>query len=196
MSEGVTFLKTIETRSWSTKYRGPLAIHAALREPKEEQIGDWYVTRRPTVTVGPKDESLTLPGRWIVGAMVDDRNEAHALPPGAIVGTCTLVDVVPMTTHADIGDPECVVVHGDGTADHCIPSSPPPPDSPQIVRLDAVDIPDGAHLIRDITDQVPYDDFTPGRYAWLLADAVALPEPVPFKGGQGLTKTWVPPVAA
>jgi len=27
-------LKKIETRSWSTKYRGPLLIHAAMRKPR------------------------------------------------------------------------------------------------------------------------------------------------------------------
>lgn len=38
----------------------------------------------------------------------------------------------------------------------------------------------------DITDQRPFGDFTPGRYAWLLADVEALAEPVPARGRQGL----------
>jgi hypothetical protein len=41
-----------------------------------------------------------------------------------------------------------------------------------------------------ITDQLPYGDFRPGRYAWLLTDITPLAEPVPFKGGQGLSRTW------
>lgn len=30
-----------------------------------------------------------------------------------------------------------------------------------------------------------YGDYSPGRYGWILTDIVALPEPIPFKGGQG-----------
>ena len=32
-------------------------------------------------------------------------------------------------------------------------------------------------------------DWQPGRYAWKLENTVALPEPIPYKGKQGL---WVP----
>ena len=31
-------VKTIETRSWSTSYRGPLAIHAAKRPVREKTV--------------------------------------------------------------------------------------------------------------------------------------------------------------
>src|SRR5258708_5270609 len=34
--------KTIETRSWSTSYRGPLAIHAAKRKPDTELLEDGW----------------------------------------------------------------------------------------------------------------------------------------------------------
>jgi hypothetical protein len=34
--------------------------------------------------------------------------------------------------------------------------------------------------------QVPYGDFTPGRFAWLLSSIKALDEPMPAKGHQGL----------
>jgi hypothetical protein len=37
-------LKKVETRSWATKYRGPIAIHAALRKPPYLGVSE-YATR-------------------------------------------------------------------------------------------------------------------------------------------------------
>jgi hypothetical protein len=40
---------------------------------------------------------------------------------------------------------------------------------------------------RDIVgNEYHFGDYTPGRYAWILDDIQALPEPVPAKGMQGL----------
>lgn len=60
-------VKTIETRSWATSYRGPLAIHAAARKP----------------TVDEQD---------LVEVLVNMRR-GHPLPLGAVVATCDLVHV-------------------------------------------------------------------------------------------------------
>lgn len=67
--------KKIETRSWSTKYRGPLAIHASKKLwkfmeylPEERLIG------------------LTL---WETGLY----HTLKDLPHGAVIATCNLVDV-------------------------------------------------------------------------------------------------------
>jgi hypothetical protein len=64
--------KTVETRSWSTKYRGPLAIHAGK-------------DRRPSRTFEAQILSVpALSGRaW------------NEMPFGAVVALCELVDVVP-----------------------------------------------------------------------------------------------------
>jgi hypothetical protein len=77
--------KRIETRSWSTCYRGPLAIHAAKRCVKSELIDlfsqkHWQVALR----IWPSERELypkVLP--WEI------------LPFGAIVATCRLADCVP-----------------------------------------------------------------------------------------------------
>ncbi len=157
-------VKTIETRSWSTKYRGPLAIHAGAHRPTEgeELCGDsgWYWE-------WDVDHGIVIIGR-------EPWNE-HPAPLGAVVATCTLTDVLPITTYADIGDPECIVNHCDGTIDHAIPSDDDQsitvdPPGVTVVHLDALEIPDGVHLIREVNDQLPFGDFTPGRYAWLLTD--------------------------
>lgn len=40
--------------------------------------------------------------------------------------------------------------------------------------------------------ELAFGDFTPGRYAWVLADVVRLDRPVPARGGQGLWE-WMQP---
>lgn len=66
MAAGV---KRIETRSWATRYRGPLAIHAAKGQP-------------------PAARELELISYPILTA------EPHPLPRGAIVAVVRLVDCV------------------------------------------------------------------------------------------------------
>lgn len=64
--------KRIETRSWNTNYRGPLAIHAARRKPS---IQFWKV-----------DPYLSL-------LMKHGFPGPDALPLGKVVGYCLLKDV-------------------------------------------------------------------------------------------------------
>lgn len=70
-----TGAKCIETRSWPTSFRGPLAIHASKRFPVEcrELCAEW-----------PFDEALARVTR-------DPCNGWYELPRGAIVATCRLV---------------------------------------------------------------------------------------------------------
>lgn len=179
-------VKTIETRSWTTSYRGPLAIHAGASfqgiddelECEEAgwraaQIGGYqasYCYRSSDEGVRGQTMLVSTPGAVVepsVSIAIED--EYRVMPLGAIVATCTLVDVVPMvgTNDIDMNGP--------------------------YLRVDdehlwlAVDPTSGF-----VDRQRPYGDFTPGRFAWLLADVVPVDPPVPFKGGQGLTRTWEP----
>ncbi len=87
--------KRIETRSWSTKYRGPLAIHAAQR------VWPYY----SDVSTEPFARALRgIIGRNEYGALQIDR-----LPRGVVVATCRLADVARVVlidgqAHADLGD--------------------------------------------------------------------------------------------
>jgi hypothetical protein len=87
--------KKIETRSWATAYRGPLAIHAAKGLPKGMRLGDtlnfvqedgrleWMVTvERDRSGLLIRSERLTWPYRC---------------PIGAIVATCYLTGVLKIT---------------------------------------------------------------------------------------------------
>jgi hypothetical protein len=72
--------KRIETRSWSTKYRGPLAIHAAKRSV-EYEFSDFYVSWHWCGALGRQ--------------MDDEATFSQTLPFGAIIATCTLIDCRP-----------------------------------------------------------------------------------------------------
>lgn len=78
-------VKTIETRSWSTGYRGPLAIHAAKTAPLDgEEVGEWWWTwdvDHGIIVRQPSDANRS----W----------REHSAPLGAVVATCDLIDVVP-----------------------------------------------------------------------------------------------------
>ena len=77
--------KTIETRHWSTDYRGPLAIHAAKKWNGDLDAlvhsGLWKGALWP----------LTTGGTWIA-------QPRTVLPFGAVVCICNLVDCVPVET--------------------------------------------------------------------------------------------------
>lgn len=147
--------KQIETRSWATSYRGPLAIHAAKglgpvggmrglidlceREPF------WGVLREALRV------SVLRPG--------DAETIANELPRGEIIAVCELALVVP----TGLFEPEGRWMQFRG---------------------------DGSRPVWRLTDQErAFGDYTPGRFAWLLADIRPLPEPIPAKGALGL---WEP----
>lgn len=75
--------KRVETRSWGTRYRGPLAIHAAKHLNKSELIfmgscWNWHAALRP-----------------LIGPMGSGKYLEDVLPFGAIVATCELIDCRP-----------------------------------------------------------------------------------------------------
>lgn len=166
--------KRIETRSWSTRYRGPLAIHAGAHRPEHlSRVGEWSVHSQFTEPEsGPELRRLGSVDR---GVLVPDRHErglAAPMPLGAVVAVVDLLDVVPMVDDCDdLPDtPACLEVLGSS------------------LRLWA----DGAAELGDevdVSDQRPFGDFTPGRFAWLLGNVQPLDVPVPAKGKQGLW-TW------
>ena len=96
-------------------------------------------------------------------------NQAPA-PLGAIVATATLADCLPMVemNGDDERDGTCVVLNGTKAhIDH-----------------------EGEFRLTDIADQLPYGDFQPGRWAWMLTNVQPC-DPVPAKGKQGLWE-WQP----
>ena len=109
--------KRIETRSWSTRYRGPLAIHAAKGGMRDEQFME--ICRQPFFR-----ESLAC----------------RKLYPGHIVAVVDLHD--------------------------CKPS---------------YDI-----WIFLTEKEKAFGDYATWRYGWVTNGVFRLPEPIPYKGSQGL----------
>ncbi|MBP7632493.1 MAG: ASCH domain-containing protein [Acidimicrobiales bacterium] len=138
-------VKTIETRSWSTKYRGPIAIHAGKATPVN--VPGWCCY--PGDDEDPRWSIVPFDGTDPDAADFDD--EPIILPLGAVVATCTLADVVPIVEDSDMSAlaPYVRVMRDTRLA------------------LRRTDVPSWPE---DITNQLPFGDFTPGRYAWLLTD--------------------------
>lgn len=144
--------KRIETRSWATSYRGPLAIHAAkgfgkggAREHKA-LCGTEPFCSVLNVACEAHYDALDKSG-GVLRAMA----EHPFMPMGAIVATCELV--------------------------HC--------------ELICYDWPDNQLVSqrtqhRLTSQERAFGDYTPGRYAWLLANVRALEVPIPAKGALGL----------
>ena len=88
--------KKIETRSWKTNYRGPLAIHAAKRIDKKIL---------KLCFQEPFFDCLTEAGHKLVAYHLF---RGRALPHGAIVATCTLRQIVEITelNASGLKDPE------------------------------------------------------------------------------------------
>lgn len=165
-------VKSIETRSWSTDYRGPLAIHAARKRPASwTRLGDYRVK-------GFGRYGLALLGPGLPEFRSTPRLEGYQLPLGAVVATCTLTDVVPTEALGVSALPGWegwhYQVNGAPTRHVTGPDTNPGPrrwpDLPVVMGL----------------DQLPYGDFTPGRYAWLLDDVQPLDPPVAARGRQQL----------
>jgi hypothetical protein len=77
----IPFLKPIETRHWSTSFRGPLAIHAAKKETR--QLKEFFHKR-------------LSPDGFDKDSFYQEGIESWSdLPLGALIGTVELVDCVP-----------------------------------------------------------------------------------------------------
>lgn len=156
--------KTIETRSWETRYRGPLAIHAAARRVKgPEMIAT--ILNNPEAWEAWYEAGLT-------GVVSQDDD---AIPYGAIVATCQLADVLPIGLMGEQTNLRRVEHNGPGSD---LWLSEPDPEE------------NGEEPTVDISYQRPYGDFTPGRFAWILHDIRELDRPIPVTGHQGLWD-WV-----
>jgi hypothetical protein len=109
-------VKKIETRSWSTPYRGRILIHASLGK-----AGSIF-TDHPTFT------------KYIP--------DFKKLPLGAIIGEATLT---------------------------------------AILRVEDFALPD-TEMNRMTLEEKAFGDYSPGRYGWLLEDAMAYDTPIVARG--------------
>ena len=171
-------VKTIETRSWPFPSTVPLParilIHASKRptsQPVRPRV-DCPDCDGPPISPPGARHSCDTCGGW--GFL-----SGPWLPLGAVLGWVTVTHDVPMI--GDCGTDMNASAHLCNTAwgQHLLHHRP---------ESDPFD--DG-RTEHDISDQLPYGDFTPDRFGWLLADPAPFDEPIPAKGAQGL---WRPDV--
>lgn len=149
-------VKSIETRGWSTCYRGPLAIHAAKR-------GMCMVGVELLMKVGASPLNSILATSKTCG-----------LPLGAIIATCELVDVV--LIGEQFGWP-CIREYPDeGNLPH---------QKGGLWLIGVNELTHGNPTPLSETERL-CGDYAPGRCAWLLRDVKALAKPIPFRGRQKL----------
>jgi len=86
--------KRIETRSWSTSYRGPLAIHAAKGFPgwAKRFSCEWLIKR---------EMKRGSPALAFTAGLA-----AQMLPTGVVLATCHLADCIPTTRVGEISEEE------------------------------------------------------------------------------------------
>ena len=142
-----TGAKLYETRGWATKYRGPIAIHAATKDPMRI----------------PHTEELR---RIVAGLGIDPWRD---LPRGAIIATAELVNVWHIVYHPGLDVDEAK--HIDIGAESLTKNKHDPHFGDYFVPTEK---------------EIAMGDWTPGRYAWELANVKMLPEPISIKGKQGL----------
>lgn len=151
--------KQIETRSWATSYRGPLAIHAAANYGRGgAKAHKALCGTEPFCSVlnaackAHYDALDTSVG--VLRAMA----EHSFMPMGAIVATCNLLG--------------------------CEPIGYEWPDNQQIAYTGKWGRAHHGHKLT--ANERAFGDYTPGRFAWLLADVKPLDRPIPAKGALGL----------
>ncbi len=151
--------KRIETRSMPTKYRGPVLIHAGALSPSR------------TGWPGPNPVIGNDRSGWLIGDVIgrDGLTNPRDLPLGAVIAVADLVDCLPIGYCQDAGRYH-LCTNGGGLNAHC----------PLDERWD-----DG-ETEHDHDDQLPYGDFTHGRFGWMLDNVRPLATPIPWKGALGL----------
>lgn len=148
--------KRIETRSWYTLYRGPLAIHAASSIPREYS-GLWL--REPFLSALAAAGVVRLgPGKVLGQGAISQQLLKEKLHLGCVVATCKLIGCVRISRIP-------VRLHfGKSTEPDGITSQAIPP----------------------FGNELAFGDYTPGRFAWVLSDIKPLEKPVKAKGHQRL----------
>lgn len=163
-------VKTIETRPRSTSYRGRIAIHAAASVPAAVRRS--LRTGRREASGRPINEFEDVLGRYRLDG--ESRGVSRALPLGAVVASAVLTDCVPIEDlDGDIFECPTLdygkVLYVRSTDD----------EYALVVDRHAVE----PQLDVDVSDQLPYGDFSPGRWALLLDDVKPTTERCPWCWG-------------
>lgn len=167
--------KWLETRGWRVRRRRPpfrVGIHAT-REPYR----------------GPWGEGLMEATLDLVGG--DLTNYPGALTVSALIGSATVVDIMPIGGPTSFRTGTFEGDEGDFPGQTVVVQHPATPTLNLSAML-TIDGPD--HGTRDITDQLDLGNFDPGRYAYSLYDRKPTTERCPWCWGERKLLGGVPGV--
>lgn len=164
--------KRYETRSWPTKYRGPIAIHAAVKDPNKLPLQGkeaFERTVREEIDAGRCPEWCFMP----TGAVIATAELTEVWHIKAITKLPNKINDVPTGSDAE-GGPYLLAV---------LESMSRRGKSKGVMYFSHLGVSE---------KEIALGDWTPGRYAWELANVKALAEPIPVKGKQGLWNFEIP----
>ena len=179
---GVQTIHTSTRRAPSSVVGERIAIHAGAKKPRswsQEAVRSLPVPMKWGGDRHEPGEGLTIEEH--APLPVGFHEYKTWLPLGAVVATARLT--------------ACLPIVGSAESDHlCGPLSTPHDPNEWIEAARPQDLTyhyfDGSLSSEDtdssISDQGPFADFSPGRWAWMLDDPQPLDEPVPAKGRPGL----------
>lgn len=102
------------------------------------------------------------------------------------MASCRLADCVPIVTYQDDEWLRCALDHLDRVENNSEPTDLLPESRPHLIYTRDRPTTTGRALTSDdITDQLPFGDFSPGRFAWLLEDVKSTTERCPRCRGCG-----------
>jgi hypothetical protein len=171
--------KKYETRSWPTKYRGPIAIHAAAKRPLRQEGMPWEIFDAITTALAKHYGACRFD--WHLGGTKinhDGTDNGFDIPLGAIIATAELANCWRIVEHP-------------GTNVDVAKNIPIGAES---ITKDK-HAPDFADYFVPTEQEMLFGDWTPGRYAWELTNVQMLPEPIPALGKQGLWNCEMPEVS-
>lgn len=151
--------KQFETRGWATSYRGPIAIHAAVKKPPKQR------DMSPEVFHAIAEVLAKYYGAWrydwhLDGTKInpDGTDNGFNMPLGAVIATGELVGCHKIVSVGWTGASKRRIAWTDGELAPHYPSE----------------------------NEILFGDWTPGRYAWEIKNVQMLPNPIPAKGKQRL----------
>lgn len=150
--------KQIETRSWSTKYRGPLAIHAGKNTSYVQMKSKNYILgTEPFYSIITRyTNHLINQPEYILNVALNIHKKIF--PIGAVIAVCNLTNCVEIKDHTYMALVDDSIDKSFAQKFAIMP--PPEPER-------------------------SFGDYTPGRYAWILEDVKPI-DPVFVNGALGL----------
>lgn len=155
-------VKMFETRGRPTNIRGRVGIAATVNTA-------WCGRRGTRLTIGDYEIERDASGLLLRS---DRLAWPYRLPTGAIVATATIVNCLPIVerTWPQNVTQDCLSIHAPGDDEY-----------PRMLRWTP-----GQNEALNISDQLPYGDYTPGRYAYELADVRPVNHRCPACWGAGV----------